>query len=78
VRAGRVVSGGSTITMQVARLLAPRPHTLRAKLGEALRALQLEWRLSKAQLLTLYLTYAPYGRDLLWPVDFTDLHVARL
>src|SRR6266508_6180850 len=37
VRAGRVVSGGSTITMQVARLLAPRPHTLRAKLGEALR-----------------------------------------
>jgi penicillin-binding protein 1C len=64
VRAGRVVSGGSTLTMQVARLLTPRPRTLRAKLIEALRALHLEWRLSKAQILTLYLTYAPYGGNI--------------
>jgi penicillin-binding protein 1C len=61
VRAGRVVSGGSTITMQVARLLEPRRRTLRAKLIEAWRALQLEWHLSKTYILTLYLTYAPYG-----------------
>ena len=63
LRAGKVVSGGSTITMQVVRLLAPRPRTLRSKLVEAWRALQLEWHLSKADILRLYLTYAPYGSN---------------
>jgi len=61
---GRVVSGASTLTMQTARLLEPRPRTLGAKLVEMLRALQIETRLSKQQVLALYLTLAPYGGNL--------------
>ena len=61
---GNVVSGASTLTMQVARLLEPRPRTLRAKLLEMLRALQLEAHLSKEEILQLYLTLAPYGGNL--------------
>ncbi|KRE09986.1 penicillin-binding protein 1C [Bosea sp. Root381] len=62
---GRVVSGGSTLTMQVARLLEPREErTLSAKLRQALRALELERRLSKSQILDLYLTLAPFGGNL--------------
>ena len=65
VRHGRVVSGGSTITMQVARLLEPRPErTLGAKLAEMIRAVQLENRLSKDEILALYLALAPYGGNL--------------
>ncbi len=59
--AGRVVSGASTITMQLARMAEPAPRTLRSKLVEAFRALQLESRLSKAEILELYLARAPYG-----------------
>jgi penicillin-binding protein 1C len=59
--AGKVVSGGSTITMQVVRLLEPRPRTILAKIVEALRAIQLEWWLTKEDILKLYVTYAPYG-----------------
>ncbi|MGR7996457.1 penicillin-binding protein 1C [Xanthobacter sp. ZOL 2024] len=63
--AARVVSGGSTLTMQVARLLEPpRPRTLAAKLAQMRRALELEARLSKAEILTLYLTLAPYGGNI--------------
>lgn len=63
--AGRVVSGGSTISMQTARLLEPRPHrTVSAKLIEIWRAHQLEWRLSKREILELYLTLAPYGGNI--------------
>ena len=63
--AGRVVSGGSTISMQTARLLEPRPHrTVGAKLIEIWRAHQLEWRLSKREILELYLTLAPYGGNI--------------
>ncbi|MFG1401983.1 penicillin-binding protein 1C [Xanthobacter sediminis] len=63
--AGRVVSGGSTLTMQVARLLEPpRPRTLPAKLAQMRRALELEARLSKAEILSLYLTLAPYGGNI--------------
>ena len=58
---GRVVSGASTLTMQVARLLEPRPRTWRAKLIEAARAVQLEWRFSKREILDIYLTLAPFG-----------------
>jgi penicillin-binding protein 1C len=63
-RAGRTLSGGSTITMQTARLLEPRPRGLGAKLLEVLRAAQLEARLSKDEILALYLTVAPYGGNL--------------
>jgi len=61
---GHVVSGGSTLTMQAARLLEPRPRTFGAKLAEAARALQLEWRLDKDEILAIYLTLAPFGGNL--------------
>ncbi|MGB3272436.1 MAG: penicillin-binding protein 1C [Xanthobacteraceae bacterium] len=62
---GHIVSGGSTITMQVARLLEPRQHrSLVAKLRQAVRAIQLERRFSKDEILDLYLTLAPYGGNL--------------
>lgn len=61
---GRIVSGGSTLTMQVARLLEPRPRTAAAKLIEIGRALQLELRLSKREILGIYLTLAPFGGNL--------------
>lgn len=64
IRHGRAVSGASTLTMQVARLLEPRPRTPVAKAVEALRALQLEWRLGKAGVLDAYLTLAPMGGNL--------------
>ncbi|MGK7863784.1 penicillin-binding protein 1C [Falsiroseomonas sp. E2-1-a4] len=64
VRAGRIVSGGSTLTMQAARLLEPRPRTLRSKAIEILRALQLEARFSKDEILGIWLTLAPQGGNL--------------
>lgn len=63
-RAGRVVSGGSTLTMQAARLLEPRPRTIRSKAIEIARAMQLEWRFSKRDILGIWLTLAPYGGNL--------------
>jgi penicillin-binding protein 1C len=64
VRAGRVVSGGSTLSMQAARLLEPRPRNLRSKLFEIARALQLEWRYGKQGVLEVWLTLAPQGGNL--------------
>jgi penicillin-binding protein 1C len=62
---GRIVSGGSTITMQVARLIEPRrARTLTAKLKQVARALQIERRLTKDEILSLYLTLAPYGGNI--------------
>ncbi|MCC8987002.1 MAG: penicillin-binding protein 1C [Candidatus Contendobacter sp.] len=61
---GRIVSGASTLTMQTARLLEPHPRTLTGKFGEMLRALQLEWRYGKEEILSFYLTLAPYGGNL--------------
>lgn len=63
-RAGRVVSGGSTLAMQVARLLEPRPRTLRSKAIEAFRALQLQARLGRQGVLEAWLTLAPMGGNL--------------
>ncbi len=62
--AGNIVSGGSTITMQTARLLTPHPRDYGNKAIEALRALQLELRYSKRDILSIYLTLAPYGGNL--------------
>jgi penicillin-binding protein 1C len=62
---GHIVSGGSTLTMQVARLLEPRAHrSFGAKLRQITRAFELEHALSKDQILALYLTLAPYGGNL--------------
>ena len=58
---GHIVSGGSTLTMQVARIIEPIPHSFGGKLRQTLRALQLEAHLSKAQILDLYLNHAPFG-----------------
>lgn len=60
---GSVVSGGSTITMQLVRLLEPRPRTLRSKAIESFRAVQLEMRLSKDEILEAYLQFTSYGRN---------------
>ncbi|WP_436098198.1 penicillin-binding protein 1C [Bosea sp. LjRoot237] len=62
---GRIVSGGSTLTMQVARLLEPRQErSLAAKLRQAVRAVELERRFGKTEILDLYLTLAPFGGNL--------------
>lgn len=58
---GKRVSGASTITMQVARMLEPKARTFGGKLREMFRAFQLEWHYSKTQILELYLSYLPYG-----------------
>ena len=60
-RYGHMVSGGSTLTMQVARIIEPIPHTVGGKFIQLFRALQLEAHLSKAQILDLYLNHAPFG-----------------
>lgn len=57
----RRVSGGSTLTMQLARLLERRPRTLASKLVEMFRALQLDLRLDKREILEQYLSRTPYG-----------------
>jgi penicillin-binding protein 1C len=64
LRAGRIEQGGSTISMQVARLIEPKERTVANKLIEAWRALQLEMHYSKDEILTFYLNLAPYGGNL--------------
>ncbi len=61
LRSGRIVSGGSTLTMQVARILDPHSRTPWGKLKQMARAVQLEAHLSKREILALYLQRAPYG-----------------
>jgi penicillin-binding protein 1C len=63
-RTGSIVSGASTLTMQTVRLLEPRPRSLSSKLIEMVRAVQLEAHFSKAEILGIYLTLAPYGGNL--------------
>ncbi len=60
-RAGRIVSGASTITMQTVRLLEPHPRGFGPKVREAIDARRLEYSLSKQDILELYLNRAPYG-----------------
>ena len=61
---GRIVSGASTLSMQVVRLLERRPRSLAAKAVEAAEALSLERHLAKNAILGLYLTLAPFGGNL--------------
>lgn len=61
---GRRTSGASTITMQVVRLLEPRPRTYANKLVEIVRAFQLEAHFSKDEILQLYLNLVPYGSNI--------------
>lgn len=61
IRYGRFVSGGSTLTMQVARILHPHSKTIPGKTYQMFRALQLEFHFTKKEILTLYLNFAPFG-----------------
>jgi penicillin-binding protein 1C len=62
---GHIESGGSTLTMQVARLLEPRSQrTMAAKLRQVVRAIEIERVLNKDEVLTLYLDLAPYGGNI--------------
>lgn len=61
---GRYVSGASTLSMQVARIMQNHDKTLRGKVGQMFRAMQLEWHYSKTDILNFYLNYAPFGGPL--------------
>ncbi len=61
---GKIVSGGSTLSMQVARLIDPHSRTLGGKLKQLWRTLQLEWYYSKDEILEIYLNRAPFGGTL--------------
>jgi penicillin-binding protein 1C len=61
INQGNIVSGGSTLTMQVARLRYPERRNITGKLKEIVRALQLEIHFSKEEILTYYINHAPFG-----------------
>jgi len=62
---GHIVSGGSTITMQLARLMEPRrARSVYAKIRQIVRAIEIERQMSKQQILDLYLAMAPFGGNL--------------
>lgn len=61
---GTRVSGASTITMQLARLIETKERTLRNKILEAIQALAIEMRYDKEEILRLYLDHAPYGGNI--------------
>ncbi|WP_345668209.1 penicillin-binding protein 1C [Wohlfahrtiimonas larvae] len=60
----KVISGSSTLTMQVARLLYPHERTILGKAEQMLRAIQLEMALTKEEILTLYVNIAPMGGNI--------------
>ena len=60
----RRTSGASTITMQVARALEPKHRTYWNKFREMFRALQLEWKYNKDEILQMYLNKVPYGGNI--------------
>jgi penicillin-binding protein 1C len=64
LRSGRIISGGSTLSMQIARMIEPKARTWQNKAIELFRALQLEQRFTKDELLTIYFNIAPYGGNI--------------
>jgi penicillin-binding protein 1C len=65
VARGHIVSGGSTITMQLARLMEPRrQRSISAKFRQIVRAIEIERQMNKDQILDLYLAMAPFGGNL--------------
>ena len=64
IKAGRIVSGASTITQQLARLAYPAPRTFYHKFIEMLRSLRIESALSKDEILRCYLNLTPQGNNL--------------
>ena len=61
VKNKRIVSGGSTLTMQTIRLARNEPRTFREKLIEMIWATRLEFRASKEEILSMYISHAPFG-----------------
>jgi penicillin-binding protein 1C len=76
-RAGRVVSGASTITQQLCRLSAPRPRTLLGKGVEILRSIDLERRFSKREILERYLNRVPLGNNVVGVEAASRLYFGR-
>jgi penicillin-binding protein 1C len=64
VTSGEIQSGASTITMQLARMLEPKERTYLNKIAEMFRALQLEIKYSKEEILELYLSHLPFGGNI--------------
>jgi len=64
IKAKKVICGGSTITMQIARMIEPKKRNILSKLIEVFRSLQLEWGFSKKELLEIYFNLAPYGGNI--------------
>lgn len=61
---GRVVSGASTISMQLARIIHPREKGMKSKLLEIIDAIRIEAKLSKNEILSLYLSHLPFGKNM--------------
>ena len=61
---GHIISGGSTLTMQTIRLMEPKPRTVWNKLDQMRKAIALERSHNKEQILSLYLSLAPYGSNI--------------
>ncbi len=64
ITSGRIVSGASTLNMQLCRMMDDRPRTLKAKIIESFRALQLNKLMSKDEILEYYFNAAPYGGNI--------------
>ena len=75
--AGRTVSGASTLTMQVCRMIEDRPRTLRDKAVETVHALQLERMRDKRQIISAYLNMAPYGGNIRGVAAAARVYFAR-
>jgi len=65
MKSDKIVSGGSTITMQVSRLLKPKSRTYFNKFLEILQALKIEVNYTKEEILRYYLDHAPYGSNII-------------
>ncbi len=77
LRHRRVVSGASTLTQQLVRILRPRRRTLWTKADEAVLAMRLERRLGKKEILTYYLNRAPYGNQLFGAQCASQVYFAK-
>ncbi len=64
IRQGKIVSGASTIPMQIARIADPKPRTILSKLEESFRAVQLKWHFGDDELTEIYLNISPYGGNI--------------
>ncbi len=64
IASGKIVSGASTITQQVVRLIKPRPRTYGAKIMELVESVKMEMQLSKDEILELYVNLSPMGGNI--------------